>query len=352
MIAPVSYIQPLTTLRRKRSLPVEGEVLVSLGATVHSSDAVARANLQAKHLILDAGRALGLPPERANRMIQRSVGEKLEEGAIIAGRRGVGARQLRAPAAGTIAAISESQVLLQVNDDSSFLRARVPGVVIDVEPNRGVTIECICALAQGVWGNGRLADGFLQAVGTDRDQVLTADQIDMSLRGVILFVGRCEQRQALELAAQVPIRGLIIGSLSTRLMPIAKNLPYPLVVVEGFGTTPINSDAFKLLSNHSGQQATLNAQYGGPGGGSERPEVIIPIKEAGRPPQPVAMQTFRIGQPVHVLSGPDKGSVGEITAMLPAPTQYSSGLRALSAEVALENGQLINYPLANLELLG
>jgi len=44
--------------------------------------------------------------------------------------------------------------------------------------------------------------------------------------------------------------------------------------------------------------------------------------------------------------------VGEITAMLPAPTQYSSGLRALSAEVALENGQLINYPLANLELLG
>src|SRR3989304_5898194 len=100
MIAPVSYIQPLTTLRRKRSLPVEGEVLVSLGATVHSSDAVARANLQAKHLILDAGRALGLPPEGANRRSHCRGGEKVEGGWLRSGGPAAGRRQLRAPAAG------------------------------------------------------------------------------------------------------------------------------------------------------------------------------------------------------------------------------------------------------------
>jgi len=351
MIAPVSYIQPLTTLRRERTMPVEGVVLVNLGDTVHSGDAVARAHLEAKHFILDAGRALGLPPERAKRLILRNVGEQVEQGAIIAGRRGVGARQLRAPAAGTVAAISESQVLLQVSDDSSLLQARVPGVVIDIEPNRGVTIECVCALAQGVWGNGRLADGFLHSVGADPDQLLTADQIDMSLRGVILFVGRCEQRQALELAAQVPIRGLIVGSLATRLQPIAKNLPYPVVAIEGFGSTPMNTDAFKLFSNHNGEQATLNAQPFEPGT-QGRPEVIIPIKDAGRPPQPVPVQSFRIGQTVRMLNGPDKALVGEITALLPSSTLYPSGLRTVSAEVALENGHITNYPLANLELLG
>ena len=351
MIAPVGYIQPLTTLRRKRTMPVEGVVLVNLGDTVHSGDAVARANLEAKHFILDAGRALGLPPERAKRLILRSVGEQVEDGAIIAGRRGVGARLLRAPAGGTIAAISEGQVLLQVSDDSSLLPARVPGVVIDIEPNRGVTIECVCALAQGVWGNGRLADGFLHAVGTECDQMLTADQIDMSMRGVILFVGGCEQRQALELAAQVPIRGLIVGSLATRLLPIAKTMPYPVVVIEGFGSTPMNSDAFKLFADHNGEQATLNAQPIDPGTWG-RPEVIIPIKYEGRPPQPVPMQNFRIGQTVRVLNGPDKARVGELTALLPSSTLYSSGLRAASAEVALENGNITNYPLANLQLLG
>jgi len=351
MIAPVSYIQPLTTLRRKRTLPVEGEVLANVGDTVHSGDAVARAHLQAKHFILDAGRALGLPPDRAKKLVLRKVGDQVEEGAIIAGRRGMGARQLRAPVAGTIAAISESQVLLQMNDDSSLLQARVPGVVIDIDPNRGVTIECICALVQGVWGNGRLADGFLHAVGTDPGQVLTADQIDMSLRGVLLFVGRCEQRQALDLAAQVPIRGLIVGSLATRLQPIAKNLPYPIVAIEGFGSTPMNTDAFKLFSNHEGEQATLNAQAFETSAWG-RPEVIIPIKDAGKPPQLVPLQSFRVGQTVRVLNGPDKASVGEITALLPSSIAYPSGLRVASAEVALETGQVTNYPLANLDLLG
>ncbi len=45
-IAPISYIQPLTTLRRVRRLPIEGIVLVNLGNTVHASDPVARADLR------------------------------------------------------------------------------------------------------------------------------------------------------------------------------------------------------------------------------------------------------------------------------------------------------------------
>lgn len=80
--------------------------------------------------------------------------------------------------------------------------------------------------------------------------------------------------------------------------------------------------------------------------------MIIPIKDAGKPPQPVLMQSFRIGQSVRVLNGPDKALVGEITALLSGSTLYSSGLRAASAEVALETGNVTNYPLANLELLG
>ncbi|MEX1246992.1 MAG: hypothetical protein WEA61_00800 [Anaerolineales bacterium] len=351
MIAPISYIQPLTTLRRKRELPAEGVVLVNMGDIVHSGDAVARANIDSKHVILDAGHALGLPAERAMRLIQRNVGDKVEEGAIIAGRRGVGTRLLRAPASGTIAAISEGQVLLEVTDESTSLRARVPGHVVAIEPNLGVTIECVCAWVQGVWGNGGLADGFLQLVGQTPNQVLTADQIDMSLRGTILLAGSCPQRQTLELAAQVPIRGLVLGSLAIRLLPIAQKMPYPIMLTEGFGTVSMNADAFKLFSNHSGKPATLNAQEADPNKG-HRPEVIIPIKDAGRPPQPVAVQSFRIGQSVRILSGASRGQIGEITAMLPTSTLYPSGLRAASVEVSLPGGRQDSCPLANLELLG
>ncbi len=284
-------------------------------------------------------------------MIQRSVGEKLEEGAIIAGQRGVGARQLRAPANGTITAVSEGQVLLQVADERSVLPARVPGVIIEVEPNRGVTIECVGAWVQGVWGNGRLAEGILNMSTESADQVLTADRVDMSLRGAILVAGRCEQRQTLELAAQVPIRGLVLGSLSIRLVPLAEKMPYPIVLIEGFGPIPMNSDAFKLFSNLAGEQAALNAQRPDPLNG-DRPEVIIPAKEAGRPPQPVGMQSFRIGQTVRILSGPERGTLGEIAALPSGAVAFPSGLRVQAAQITLEHGGHADIPLANLELLG
>lgn len=349
MVASVSHVQPQVTLRRRRNLPVEGTVLVNLGDSVHSGDAVARANLGSRHLILDAGRALGMSPDRAKKLIQRSEGEAVDEGAIIAGRRGVGVRQLRAPSAGTIAAISEAQVLLRVSDESSLLPARVPGVIIDVEPNRGVMIECACAWIQAAWGNGALADGFLQVIGPSPEQTLTADQIDMSLRGAILVAGRCEQRQALELASQVPIRGLILGSLSTRLVPIAQKVTYPIVLTEGFGQTAMNADAFKLLSMHNGEAATLNAQRADAGDG---PEVIIPLKDVGRPPQPVPYQNFRVGVTVRVTSGPDKGRLGEIAALKPTSALFASGVRAPGAEVVLQGARRETIPLANLELLG
>lgn len=351
MLAPITYVQPLATIRRPRRLSVEGEILVSEGEQVHSGTVIARANLAAEHMMLDAARALGQTPERATKSIQRSVGEKVDEGAIIAGRRGVGARQLRAPAKGTIAAISEGQILLQVSDERAELHARVPGQVIDVEAGRGVVIECVCAWVQGVWGNGRVADGILHLVGDGPDQVLTADQIDMSLRGAILLAGHCGQRQALELAAQVPIRGLILGSLTTRLLPIAEKVPYPIILTEGFGTSAMNADAFMLFSNRKQEQTTLNAQRSNLISG-ERPEAIIPVKDAGRPPQPIGLQTFRIGQNVRLLNGPHKGQLGEIIGLLPASTLYPSGLRAAGADVELASGQSAIIPLANLELLG
>lgn len=350
MVAPITYIQPLTTLRRRRHLPVDGNVTVSLGEGVRSGDVIARSNLYTKHLMLDAGRALGLPPERVAKLLQRNVGDEVDQGAIIAGRRGFASRQLRAPAAGQIAAISEGQILLQISDESALLYARVPGHVIDIDPGRGATIECVCAWAQGVWGNGRFGDGILQMVADSPAHQLTADQIDMSLRGSILIAGHCAQRQALDLAAQVPIRGLILGSLATRLIPLAEKMPYPIILVEGFGEIPVNQDAYKLFTNHNGADATVNAQRSDPFRG-ERSEVIIPLEDAGRPPQPVAVQTFRLGQNVRVLAGKYKGAVGEISDLI-ASTVFESGLRAPTGDVTLVGGGRIRVPLANLELLG
>ncbi|MGH2582103.1 MAG: hypothetical protein ACRDFQ_04320 [Anaerolineales bacterium] len=351
MLAPITFVQPLITLRRPRLLPVDGTVLVNMGDRVSPKDIVARGNLFTKHIMLDAGHALRLSPAEASQLIQRNVGEYVESGSIIAGRRGIGARQLRAPMSGKIAAIRGGQILLRAGEESLQVEARIPGIITDMEPEQGVVIECVCAWVQAIWGNGRLDEGRLQIIGDGPTQSLTADQIDLSQRGVILVVGTCEQRQALDLAAQVPARGLILGSLATRLLPMAESLPFPIVLTEGFGRTAMNSDAFKLLSNHNGRQAAINAQKLDAIIG-DRPEIVIPLGESGKPPEPVPIQSFRIGQNVRAVSGELKGKIGEITALLSASTQYDSGLRAAGAEVSFDGIGPRSIPLANLELLG
>lgn len=351
MLAPVTYIKPTATLRRQRTLPVEGFVLVNLGDHVHSGDAVARANLFSGHIMLDAARALGISADHVEKLLQRKAGEQVEAGDILAGRRGITKRVLRAPAGGQVAAISGGQILLQMSDESSKLLARVPGEVIDIDPGRGVLIECVCAWLQGAWGNGAVEDGILYFASEGAAHRLTADEIDMSQRGAVMVSGYCDQRQTLELAAQVPIRGLILGSLATRLIPIAEKMPYPIVLTEGFGSMPMNADAYNLLREHDGEEATINAQsydlYSG-----ERPEVIIPLEIEGRPPRPVELQSFRLGLTARILHGPYHGAVGEISHLLPHSTQFPSGIRAAGAEISLARGGTTTVPLANLEVLG
>jgi hypothetical protein len=283
--------------------------------------------------------------------MQRQLGESVEKGAIIAGRRAIGSRLLRAPETGRIAAISGGQVLFALNDESARLPARVSGQVVDMEPNRGVVIQCVGAWLQGLWGNGHFADGFLHLLAATPDHVLTADEIDMSMRGALLVAGHCNQRQALELAGQVPIRGLVLASLATRLLPLARQVGYPILLTEGFGAIAMNEDAHRLLSNHQGDPSTLNAQRSRRYEGL-RPELLIPLSDAGTPPPPADPQNFRLGQTVRILRGPHLGAIGEITELLPSSTLFPSGIRAPGAEISLSSGVETLAPLANLDVLG
>ena len=71
MIAAVTRVSILTTIRRRRVLPVIGRVLVRRGQKVAATDVIASADLAPQHLMLDIARGLGLPPDQAGSYIQR-----------------------------------------------------------------------------------------------------------------------------------------------------------------------------------------------------------------------------------------------------------------------------------------
>jgi hypothetical protein len=351
MQAPVHHIIALTTIVRERLLPVAGTVTARLNQKVSPGDVIAEANWSRDHVWLDVARALHITPGAADRIIKCKVGDVLPASAEVAVGKGMFPRSVRTPREGRVVATGGGQVLLEAGETRFELRAGIPGTVVQLIPNRGAVIQTAGALIQGVWGNGRIDTGLLVNLAEKADAVLTTGKLDVSLRGSILLSGQVKDAETLQAAGELPVRGLILASLPPQLLATAREMRYPIIVTDGFGTLPMNSVAHKLLSTNAKREVTLNAEVYDRYSGA-RPEVIIPLPISQDPSVPREVETFAPGQQVRMRRPPAVGTIGVIVTIRPGLTTLPSGLRAQAAEVRLDNGEMVVAPLVNLEVVG
>jgi hypothetical protein len=314
MFSPVHHVLPLTTIHRRRLLPVPGRIVVRKGQKVNPTDVIAEANLAPQHIVLEVARGLGLPPDKADKYLQRKTGDRVSEGDVIAGPAGL------------------------------------PGMVTEIIGDRGVVIENIGALIQGAWGNGLIDYGLMNVLLHKPEELLTANLLDVSLRGSVILAGHCGKANVLEAAAELPARGLILSSMDSALAPLAVRMRFPILLVEGFGRLPMNSAAFKLLTTNDRREVSLNAmmidQFA-----AARPEVVIPLPADTSPPLPDEVKAFNPNQRVLITRAPYHAQIGTLVALRPGLQALPNGVRAMAAEVKLENGENAVLPLANLEVL-
>jgi hypothetical protein len=349
MQATITHVLPLTLIRRSRLLPAPGKVLVRQGQKVNAGDIVAECRTLGQHILIDIRRGLAIPSvEETERLIERREGEKLKTGDIIAQTKGLLARVVRSPVDGDLVAIHNGRVLIEVPGEVTRLPAGFAGVVDEILPERGVVLQTNGALIQGVWGNDRFDQGMLLLVARSPEQELAATRLDVSMRGAVVMGGPCVDPEALRLAEEMPLRGLIVSSLALELVPQASKLKIPVVVVEGFGKIPYSSPVFKILSTSEKRDVCLKADARNPYNG-DRPEIILPLPAEGQ--EAPATLEFQPGQlvRVHGLSLPVQ--TGVIFHIRAGQTLLLSGVHAPAADVRLENNDLVTVPLANLDVL-
>ena len=351
MLSRVTHILPLTFIRRERVLPVNGRVIVRAGQKVSATDVIAETKLDPGHLILDISRGLGLPQEKADKLITRKVGEQVAEGDVIAGPvGGLFPRTVRAPKAGQVTAVGGGQVLIELEGSPYTLRAGLPGVVAELIAERGAVIENYGALIQGMWGNDRLETGVLNVVSHTPDEELTPDHLDVSMRGAIILGGWCSQAEIFRTAAEIPLRGLILAGITPDLIPLASQAAFPVLVLEGFGKLPMDAATFRILSTNEKCEVCVNATQWDRFNGI-RPELIIPLPAMNEMPPPRDSDIFAPGQTVRIIQAPYKSKTATITSLLPGLTSFPSGLRVPAALLRLENGEQASSPLTNLEII-
>jgi hypothetical protein len=351
MLAPVTHILPLTTIRRERVLPVPGRVTVRLDQKVNPLDVVAEANYGAEHILIDIARMLGMRSSQAQRLVQVKAGDMVSEGDVIARQTGLGGQIIHAPNSGRVIIAAAGRILMEVGNKAFELQAGIPGTISRQISDRGVEIKFNGALVQGVWGNGQINFGLLLPVLSSPEESLVAKQLDISQRGSVLLAGSCSDPAALQTAGDLPVRGLILGSMSPALIPLAMQAHYPILVVDGFGQRPLNGAAYKLLTTNARRETALNAEAYDRQTGT-RPEILISLPVTDDLPPQRDVETFAPDQVVRSTHGSHAGEVGSLVSLHPGLMPLPNGLRVPAADVRLDSGEQVLIPLANLEVLG
>jgi hypothetical protein len=350
MLASTVHILPLTTIRRKRVLPAPGRLLVRQGQTVEPHDVIAESAIASQHLLLNIVRSLGVSQKEAQSLIQRTVGERVSKDDLIAGPVGITRKVLRAPVSGRIALIRGGNVLLEVDSPPLQLRSGMSGIVTELIADRGAVIETVGALVQGAWGNGRMDFGLLQNKLQAPDSKLTPDQLDVSLRGTVVLGGFCNDPETLRNAVNIPLKGLVLSSMASSLVPLAAKIPLPIISLRGFGYRALDSASYLVLTTNENREVVVDAVAHDPFSRT-RPEVFIPLTSSDTPSQPSETEDYGVGQKVRLVNSSSPKSIGTIERLTDKPVLLPSGVRTRSALISLENEETVMMPLVNLEIL-
>ena len=357
-------VSPATVVRRKRRLPISGEILVQPGEQVPMDRIVARALVPGSlHPINAAGR-LALPPTELLRALRVQAGDSVTRGQLLAETHslfGLFKNSLSSPIDGTVDAISAvtGQLTLREKAEPLELPAYLPGEVVAIEAGTGVEIEARVCQVQGIVGLGGEAFGPLKQVGKKRDDVVVPSMISGSHNGAVLFTGGGVTLEALEAMMYRGVKAVVAASASGQdLMTLTNSTLNPaftgneqlgltVVLTEGFGGIGMSDKSFEILSRLDGKNVSVSGRTQ-IRAGVIRPEVIAePLLDIAATSS--AKDHVTLGDPVRVIRGHAFGQIGAVKEIPPDLRTIGSSAKALVFLIELESGKELIVPRPNVE---
>ncbi len=355
-------------IQKKRRLPLEGEVLVEVGATVKAEDVVAKADLPGNVQLLNVANLLSVQPNEVEEYMLKPIGETVSKDEIIAttkGLFGLFKSQARSPIDGTIETISDvtGQVILREPPIPVELKAYTDGTVTETIPNEGATVETYGTYIQGIFGVGGETLGDLIVVANSPNDVLTPEQILPEHKGNIIVGGSLVTTDTIQKAVQLEVNGIIAGGIDDAdlrqllgyelgvAITGSEKLGITLVITEGFGSIAMAERTFALLKAREGMKTSINGATQ-IRAGVVRPEIVIPFVSEGEDTEADStVGLLGIGTSVRVIREPNFGKLGRVTELPIELQELETEAEVRVLQVEFENGEQTTLPRANVEVI-
>ena len=355
-------------IQKKRRLPLEGEVLVEVGATVKAEDVVAKADLPGNVQLLNVANLLSVQPNEVKEYMLKPIGETVSKDEIIAttkGLFGLFKSQARSPIDGTIETISDvtGQVILREPPIPVELKAYTDGTVTETIPNEGATVETYGTYIQGIFGVGGETLGNLIVVANSPNDILTPEQILPEHKDNIIVGGSLVTTDTIQKAVQLEVNGIIAGGIDDAdlrqllgyelgvAITGSEKLGITLVITEGFGSIAMAERTFALLKAREGMKTSINGATQ-IRAGVVRPEIVIPFVSEGEDTEADAtVGLLGIGSSIRIIREPHFGKLGRVTELPIELQKLETEAEVRVLQVEFENGEKTTLPRANVEVI-
>jgi len=370
IFTPGLKVSERTIVQKDRRLPLEGEVLVSVGDSVSANDVVARTELPGKVFPVNIANKLGVDAGRLKEFLTKGEGDTVEKGELIAktpGLFGFFKSEATAVVSGTIESISSvtGQVIFQGHAVPVEIDAYINGTVVECIPNEGCVIQATATFIQGIFGLGGETKGEIVMAVDTPDAVLTADGITADMAGKIIIGGAFLDRDGLKKAIAVGANAIVTGGFDyDEIKEVlgyevgvaitgGEDLGCTLLVTEGFGKIQMAPATFKLLASKVGKQASVNGATQ-IRAGVMRPEVVVTFDDqqgsAERVPNPEPIG-ISVGSLVRGIRDPYFGMLGKVSGLPVEPVALESESKARVMTVTFDDGTEVTLHRANVEAI-
>ena len=365
---PGLTVSPGTIIRKRRRLPLKGQVMVKPGDRVTADTVIARTEIPGVIQTVRVAEQLGLEPPDAIAALKVSQGDTVEAGQIIAESRsffGLIKSECKCPFRGTVELISHAtgHVGVRMPPTPVEVAAYIDGTIAEVLPEEGVVVETYGALVQGILGVGGERTGQLAVPNRAAEAPLTEQMVDESHAGKVLVGGAGVTLGALRRAAEIGASGVVVGAIvDTDLIAYLghdigvaitgqEDIPTTVILTEGFGSIRMARRTFELLKSLEGLEVSINGATQ-IRAGVIRPEVIAPLnarpERVGRPSKG---QLLEVGSSIRVIREPYFGMVGTVTKLPHEPVEIPTGAVVRILEAELADGTTVSVPRANVEII-
>lgn len=366
---PGLKVSPRTRLRKRRLLPLAGDVLVNVGDRVEAQQVVAQTFMPGDVMPLNMAKLLAIPPADVPDCMLKKKGDRIAPGEPIARTKGIFGKfrtEYLSRVAGTIESISSvtGQLIVRGESQPVQVKAYLSGTVVEIIPGEGCLIEADATMIQGIFGIGGETFGSIRLACQRPDQELAGDLITPDMKGCIVVGGARMTGQAIQQARSVGASVLVSGGIDDQDLRTflgydlgvaitgSEQLGLTVIITEGFGEIAMAERTFNLFASREGAAAAANGTTQ-IRAGVMRPEIVIPL--AGQPtaerPAAQAAGYLEIGMPVRIVSDPYFGLIGQVSALPPEPRVLESGSKARVLEVTFKSGEGVIIPRANVELI-